>query len=65
MAEVQDESKIDNHNEEEPQQQQQQTIVTDEVIQTEIVKLTVVNKMRSKVQSHSSIFRKAKCLLKI
>ena len=64
MAEVQDESKIDNRNEEEPQQQQQ-TVVTGEVIQTEIVKLTVVNEMTSQGTNHSSVFRKAKCPLKI
>lgn len=40
MAEVQDESKIEKQQEEE--QQQQQSTVTGEVIQTEIVKLTVV-----------------------
>ena len=38
MAEVQDESKIEKQEEE----QQQQSTVTGEVIQTEIVKLTVV-----------------------
>lgn len=60
MAEVQDESKVD----EEPPQQQQ-NIITGEVIQTEIVKLTVVNEMESLIESSSSLLRKAKCPLKI
>ena len=50
MDEIQNESKIET-NEEEGQQleieaeQQQQTTVTGEFVQTEIVKLTVVNKI--------------------
>ena len=61
MAEVQDESKI------EEQQQQQQTTVTGEVIETEIVKLTVVNQTRSFEENHNHFLRrrKVKCLLKI
>ena len=54
MAEVQDESKIEKQQDDEEQQQQQQTTVTGEVIQTEIVKLTVVNK--------SEIFRHRRML---
>ncbi len=50
MAEMQNESKIENKEEEQPlheigeveEEEQQQTSVTGEVVQTEIVKLTVV-----------------------
>jgi hypothetical protein len=52
MDEIQNEPKIENIEEEgqpqikaEQQQQQQQTTVTGEIVQTEIVKLTVVKEM--------------------
>lgn len=69
------ETKVDNNKEEEQTDnnikveiinEAQETSVTSELLQTETVKLTVVNKQQNKI--HSSIFlifRKVKYLLKI
>jgi len=75
MAEIpneSEESKIENTEQEQPRseieevdKEEQQTSITDELVQTEIVKLTVVKERLFDNKEILFIFRKVKCQLKI